>query len=284
MRPFVNLLLTTAAIVSASLGVARDACGTAPMPTSMPPTLLYCDRSPGTIGPYIVWTRNAAGAINENVTDVSDANDFAARLADPTWERVVVLARYAPGAPSYAEALRAYADRTHKPVDLWFWHDHGTPPAANTVVAATMGYVLWRNGFSTIYYSTVTDPPLTATGYLFPGFNNVPIKAPETVIEVPAAETQPMFPMVFLLAIVGDPCRNACLEAWIARLNTCNQDHQEYVDGCNTLYGPRGVADPPAWNGCMNQADQNLVACRNVALQHWVLCNKLCATTQPSPH
>ena len=294
------IALSICFLAPATACVAQDAArsreGKQPIasPPTIPPStgdvLIYCDKTPGALFHADIWQR-ATKSSGETLTYAWDGESFATLLAAGSWSRVVVLAKYAPGEPSYARALRGYAEaQPDRLIQMMIWHDHGTRQAADTAVLGSTAIVLWNHGRTTTCYAMVTyqDPnpkarePQTVRGHVFPDFQGVQTKEPTFVARARVVEAPggtPRMMMTLLVALIRLPnCELGCALTYGGEVATCNGNRDVQVGQCQELYGPSGEdpGNPAQYATCVGQANITHTACLNGAAERSQNCLALC--------
>ena len=256
-------------------------------------TLIYSDQSPGALPHGLVW-QMVAESRHEAVIQVTTAAAFGRLLPAQAWSEVIIVARYAPGEPIYARALRDFAAAHHdRTVLMYLWHDNGTQPTADTVVAASMAIVLWNHGRSTITYSNVSSrvpemiEPRTVAGYQFPDFEGIELRNPRVIARLPRdtarAHQERGRSMGWIIAVLGflatNECQVDCLEGYNNKVNQCNDERDTDQEQCDSLYGPGGEepGDPEQYQTCVAQVNEAHTACVKAAVQRYNRCLAVCA-------
>lgn len=259
----------------------------APEPVPVPlPMLIYCDASPGAL-PHLAAWQELAPAQGVDVVYAEDAQDFEGWLGAGAWSRVLVLANYTSAAPAYLPALQAYAQQSPAtPVEFFLWHNHGTQPAANSVVVATTAHVFWQSGRTTVSYADVAnaDPAVgqaqTTSGCAWPTFGGIQTVAPLAVAEVPVVVplSNPGLCLIILIPILADDCQAECLNDYSGEIADCAADRDLQQGQCDGLYGPEegDPGDPDQYAQCIAQAATDYSNCVSGAVHRYNNCLKLC--------
>jgi len=255
--------------------------------------LIYSDQSPGSL-PHAEACRMVAESDGQNVTSITDPSEFATQLAAADWSRVHVVARYGSGDPSYATALRDFAN-THpdKSIQMFFWHDNGTEPTADTAVAASMAIVLWNRGTTTTGYTNIGNvlagKARTTPGHRFPDFAGIVLTTPRVVAQVPPAQAAGVSPILLIklviMIILEGNCHDECLETYTISFASCNTTRVTNIQQCQELHGIDGIEfDPNALEECIQTANDNHTNCISSATFTYNNCIALCPPTEePQP-
>lgn len=262
--------------------------------TSPSGVLIYSDQSPGSL-PHAEALRMVAESEGQNVTSITDPSEFATQLAATDWSRVHVVARYASAEPSYATALRNFANTyPDKTIQMLFWHDNGTQPTADTAVAATMAIVLWNRGTTTTGYTNIGNPlagkARTTPGHRFPDFAGIVLTTPAVVAQVPAEQAAGVTPILLIKLVITiileDNCRHECLKLYNESQAICNANQAIAEQQCQELYGSDedGPGSPADFEDCIQNANNNHSNCISSAVFNYTNCVALCPPIEePQP-
>ncbi len=238
--------------------------------------LVYSDLSPGTLPHGLVW-KMVAEDKGKQVISTADADEFALLLPTQDWWRVVVAARYSPGEPVYAKALRQYVERGgRRRALMYFWHDNGTQPDPSTIVAAPMAVVLWNHNMTTTSYSDVPfrtyeeSRPRTVAGYCFPGFDGLELTDPEVISLDGARYAKAMEPGP--VPLPPQTCDEKCLRTWKDAVDRCDESYDGDRADCDDLYGE----DPEQHAECVANANEMHTGCMNNAAYRYKKCVARC--------
>lgn len=231
--------------------------GTSLPAVAVDPILIYSDRSAGTH--VLEWGISQIGLEGPGVEVKRNVDDFIIALNEDAGSEVWVLARYTATPPSYIDALRAFATRTKRPVNLYLWDDNSAvfPPTAD--VDATAAFACWYtkpHAFTTISFMNTPDLDRRATvenALSWPNFAKVPIRTPEVidggVWNVANDPDQ--------LAVAQDARRDRAYASFRRSLDTCGTDRDTGKTECDAIY----ENNPNGQTGCIELVSDDYKNC-----------------------
>ena len=257
--------------------VFADPPGTAQLPT----TLIYCDKSPGTIVHAYAWQGLVSGQSQQHVLTTT-IEALTKRLNQGPWKRVIVIAHHQQGEPPYAPVVRAYCNaHPDKSVQLFIWHDNDQALPANKAVIGTTASLIWNRGVTTTGYAitgtgTVMDAAqaVTTPGLTLPNFSGIQTVFQREIAEFSVESQNGVETLLFPI----NPRKTGCLGVYIAKLNSCETDFSTETERCMELHGPQD-GDPGNPNDsatCLTGASNRYSNCINAAVEAYNLCIKWC--------
>jgi len=219
-------------------------------------TPAYAEDPPAAIGEALLYTDNTPGAklhaeaylagwryAQYNVTVVTDKDAFTAAIPSEEWKHVIAIEKYTSTEPSYADALRDYAEEDGV-AHIQRWRDDPESPAASgSAVLAPMALQLWQNGKTSTAYAHCKDsgPASTSSGFTFAGFTGQDLY---DIQVLPSGTVGPLTAGVYA-AVAAAPPGTSCLETLMTATTAAAAQLAIDLAACYSAYGGKPNNIPP---------------------------------------
>ncbi|QOJ02107.1 MAG: hypothetical protein HRU71_00755 [Planctomycetia bacterium] len=256
--------------------------------------LLYTDNSPGAV--HLAFAlREASLEAGCSTTTCITLVDFAARINQAAWARIIVVAAYPAEPPGYLADLRCVAEGGAL-VELYYWRPRSDDPVTgNEQVWATTLAAIWQAGQTTsviMFESRETNrtDPLVHPGYVVPEMSETVLAHAETVSPWEMPE------------LVGGTASNPtatprnvpggsgeCVQTLLDALQGAGAQFPDDTGKCNEAFGPHPndipprPGDPIQLVDCLAGAAGDYANLIKAALRRYKVCLAIATpTSQPA--